>query len=184
MSRFKAAFLDRDGTLNKEVEYLHRIEDFEWIPSAPQAIRRLNEAGILVLVVTNQAGVARGYYSEQDVGALHDHMRRELAKEGAHIDAFYYCPHHPDGTVAEYRRDSHRRKPATGMFEQGLGEWGLQAKDCVVVGDKNIDMKPGEMLGMTTILVQTGYGEVETETTEADHVTSDVATATDLILTL
>lgn len=182
MSRFRAAFIDRDGTLNREIEYLYRIEDLEWLPGAVESIRRLNEAGVKVLVVTNQAGVARGYYTEDDVRALHDYMQRNLARHDAKIDAFYYCPYHPEGTVPEYRRLSHCRKPSTGMFEQGLEEWYLDPADCVVVGDRNTDMEPGQVLGMTTILVETGYGMEDRGTTTANHVVAGIAEATDIIV--
>ena len=93
----RAAFLDRDGTINVEKEYLYQVADFEFIPGAPEAIRRLNQAGFLVVVVTNQSGVARGYYTEDDVTNLHRHIGRELEKQSAHIDAWFYCPHHPSG---------------------------------------------------------------------------------------
>ena len=93
----RAVFLDRDGTINVEKDYLHQINDFEFIPGAPEAIRRLNQAGFLVVVVTNQSGVARGYYTEEDVENLHRHIARELEKSGARVDVWMYCPHHPDG---------------------------------------------------------------------------------------
>ena len=182
MSRFRAVFLDRDGTLNTEIEYLHRVEDFHWIQGAVDAIRRLNEAGLLVLVATNQAGVARGYFSESDVQRLHAHMQQELQRQGAHIDAFYYCPFHPEGSVPEYRRPSKCRKPDTGMLEQGIAEWRLDPELCILVGDKNIDIEAGQRMGMRTILVETGYGRTEKASSTAHHTAPDLSSAVDLIL--
>ena len=178
--RRPAVFLDRDGTLNREVNYLHKIENFEWVPGAPQAIKRLNALGMPVLVVTNQSGVARGYYTEDDVDRLHAWMNEELAKVGATVDAFYFCPYHPDGTVEEYQALSHCRKPNVGMFETAGEEWGVDPTRSFVVGDKNTDLIPGNELGMTTILVRTGHGETEDESV-ADHVVADVGAAVELI---
>jgi len=178
--RRPAVFLDRDGTLNKEVNYLHKIENFEWVSGAPQAVKRLNAFKVPVLVVTNQSGVARGYYDETAVERLHAWMNEELAKVGAKIDAFYFCPYHPDGRVEKYRAMTHCRKPNPGMFEEAIEEWGVDPARSVVVGDKNTDLVPGNELGMTTILVRTGHGDTEDDTV-ADHVVRDVGAAVDLI---
>jgi len=178
--RRPAVFLDRDGTLNKEVNYLHKIENFEWVSGAPQAVKRLNAFKVPVLVVTNQSGVARGYYDEAAVERLHAWMNEELAKVGAKIDAFYFCPYHPDGRVEKYRAMTHCRKPNPGMFEEAIEEWGVDPARSVVVGDKNTDLVPGNELGMTTILVRTGHGDTEDDTV-ADHVVRDVGAAVDLI---
>ncbi len=182
MPRFRAAFLDRDGTLNVEIQYLHRVQDFEWIPGAVESVRRLNEAGVLVLVVTNQAGIAHGKYTERDVHTLHDHMRRELEEHGAHVDRFYFCPFHPEGVIPEYRRASRCRKPNAGMLEQGMSDWELGPDECVMVGDKNSDVEAGLSLGVQTVLVETGYGAEHSKTTRANRVVADIVAATDLIL--
>ncbi|HKL87665.1 MAG TPA: HAD family hydrolase [Salinibacter sp.] len=178
--RHPAVFFDRDGTLNEEVNYLHKIENFEWVSGAPQAVKRLNDLGIPVLVVTNQSGVARGYYTEDDVDRLHAWMNEELAEVNAKVDAFYYCPFHPEGTVEKYRALSHCRKPNPGMFEEAIGEWGVDPTRSFVVGDKNTDLIPGNELGMTTILVRTGHGASEDDTV-ADHLVADVGAAVELI---
>jgi D-glycero-D-manno-heptose 1,7-bisphosphate phosphatase len=178
--RRPAVFLDRDGTLNEEVNYLHTIENFEWVPGAPEAVQRLNTLGVPVLVVTNQSGVARGYYEEDDVERLHAWMNEELAGIDAKIDAFYYCPYHPEGTVEKYRALSHCRKPNPGMFETAMEEWGVDPVRSFVVGDKNTDLIPGNELGMTTILVRTGHGDTEDDAV-ADDVVADVGAAVDLI---
>lgn len=173
----QAVFLDRDGTLNREVNYLHRPENFEWVPGAPEAVRRLNDAGLLTVVVTNQSGVARGYYEEEAVHRLHRHMQDELERYGASLDAFYYSPYHPEGEVAPYDRMSACRKPNPGMFEQALNEWKIDPQHSFVVGDKNTDLAPGHQLGMTTILVRTGYGREECAETNADYIEDDLAAA-------
>lgn len=181
----RAVFLDRDGTLNREIKYLYRPEDFAWVPGAPEAVRSLNEAGLLTIVVTNQAGVARGYFTEDDVHRLHAFMQEVLQKEtGGHFDAFYYCPYHVEGVVEAYRRHSPDRKPGAGMFERALGEWSIDPARSFVVGDRNTDLEPGRRLGMTTLLVETGYGLQEKETTQADYVEKDIGAAVARILDL
>lgn len=135
-----AAFLDRDGVLNVDHGYVYKPEQLEWIADAPQAVRLLNEAGYLVCVITNQSGVARGYYDEAAVKAFHAHMQSRLADAGAHIDAFYYCPHHPDGAVEALAIRCQCRKPGTGMFEQAARDWPIDIARSFMIGDKDDDM--------------------------------------------
>lgn len=182
MSGRPAVLLDRDGTLNEEVGYLHRAEDLVWTPGAQDAVRRLNEAGRLVVVVTNQAGVARGYYAEADVDALHAHMNAQLAAAGAHVDAFYYSPYHPEAAVERYRRASACRKPGRELYDRAVAEWGIDAAASAVVGDKASDLIPGRALGMQTILVETGYGARETDRGAADRVVPTLADAVEALL--
>lgn len=155
----KAVFIDRDGTINVEKEYLHRPEEFEFIPGAPEAIRVLGEAGFLVVVVTNQSGVARGYYGEDDVRRLHRHMDELLARAGARVDAYYYCPHHPDSGAGEYRMECGCRKPLPGMLLQAASELGIDLSESWMIGDKSVDVESGIAAGCSTALVLTGYGE-------------------------
>ena len=136
-----AVFFDRDGTLNVDIHYLHRPEDFIWTPDAPNAIRRLNECDILTIVVTNQSGVARGYYPEADVRRLHDWMNEELKKEGAHLDALFYCPHHVDGKIPEYTKACTCRKPATGMVDAACAKYNIDRTRAVLIGDSESDME-------------------------------------------
>ncbi|RDV04734.1 D-glycero-alpha-D-manno-heptose-1,7-bisphosphate 7-phosphatase [Undibacter mobilis] len=143
-----AAFLDRDGVLNVDREYVHRADQLTWIDGVPEAIRLLNDAGFLVIVVTNQSGVARGFYDEAAVAALHAHMRGYLAARGAHIDAFYYCPHHPDGKVAAYTMRCDCRKPGTGMFEQAARDWPIDRARSFMIGDKDIDIAAATAFGI------------------------------------
>jgi D-glycero-D-manno-heptose 1,7-bisphosphate phosphatase len=135
-----AAFLDRDGVLNFDRGYAHKPEDIEMIPGAAAAVRLLNEAGYYVLVVTNQSGVARGLYSEAAIERVHTHMQDILRAEGAHIDAFYYCPHHPDGSVKKYAIQCHCRKPGSGMLEQAASQWPIDLGRSFLIGDKDLDL--------------------------------------------
>lgn len=156
----KVIFLDRDGTINKEVNYLHRTADLILLPGVIKAVERLNNAGYMVIVVTNQAGVARGYYTEEEVRVLHEHMNAELLKSGAHVDKFYYCPHHPEYGVGVYKTDCRCRKPGIGMFEQAESELphGIDKVHSYMIGDKLIDTQAGKSYGIRSILVGTGYG--------------------------
>jgi|SRR5665213_1755087 len=135
-----AAFFDRDGVLNFDRGYTHRPEDLVMIPSAAAAVRLLNEAGYYVFVVTNQSGVARGFYSEAAIDRVHRHMQDILLKEGAHIDAFYYCPHHPEGTVTEFTIACRCRKPGPGMLEQAAREWPIERSRSFLIGDRDDDL--------------------------------------------
>ncbi len=139
-SKRPAAFLDRDGVLNVDSGYVHRIDQLEWIGGAPEAVRLLNEAGYYAIVITNQSGVARGYYDEAAVHQFHAHMQDALRAQGAHIDAFYYCPHHPEGTVKELAVRCRCRKPGTGMLEHAAREWPIDLARSFLIGDKDDDM--------------------------------------------
>ncbi len=153
-----AVFLDRDGTINVEKDYLYRIEDFEFIPGAPESIRRLNQAGLLVIVVSNQSGVARGFFSVAQVEQLHNHIQKELQKYGAWIDAFYICPHHPSQGEGEFTRECSCRKGEPGMLLQAADDFGICLADSYMVGDKVADIEAGRNAGCQPLLVLTGYG--------------------------
>jgi D,D-heptose 1,7-bisphosphate phosphatase len=147
MSR-PAAFLDRDGVLNVDKGYVHTQEEFEWRPGSIAAVRRLNELGFYVFVVTNQAGVARGYYDEAAIEVLHHWMNEELGKYGAHSDAFEYCPHHLDGVRAEYRNVCRRRKPEAGMLLDLIDEWPVLTGGSFLIGDKQSDLDAAAAAGL------------------------------------
>lgn len=154
----KVIFLDRDGTINEEVNYLHRPEDLVILPGVPEAIRRLREAGFRIVVVTNQAGIARGYYTVEEMNELHGFLNRQLKKDGAWIDRFYYCPHHPVYGIGIYKRPCRCRKPQPGMFEMAEQEFEIDKTRSYMIGDKKIDIEAGHNFGIAGILVGTGYG--------------------------
>ena len=152
-----ALFLDRDGVLNVDHGYVHRWEDFDWIAGAREAVRRFNEAGWLVIVITNQSGIGRGYYTEDEMHALHRHMQAALADRGAHIDAFYYCPQHPDAANAAYRHpDPPDRKPNPGMLLRALAEWPVDRDRSIMVGDKPADLEAALRAGVRGLLFAGG----------------------------
>jgi len=138
--RRPAAFLDRDGVLNIDHGYAHRPDQIEWIEGAAEAVRILNEAEYYVLVVTNQSGVARGLYDEASVRSLHTHMQNVLSAQGARIDAFYYCPHHPEGTIKSLAVQCRCRKPGPGMLEQAAREWPIDIGASFLIGDRDNDI--------------------------------------------
>ena len=153
----KAVFFDRDGTLNVDVHYLYRPEDFQWTPEAVEAIEYCHQQGYLVVVITNQSGVARGYYTEAEVQRLHQWMNEELARQGAKpIDAFYYCPHHPQGKVAAYAKECSCRKPQPGMLLQACQEMNIEPVQSYMVGDSPRDVEAGEKAGIKGVLYTGG----------------------------
>lgn len=152
----KAVFLDRDGTLNVDKGYLYRIADFEWMPGALAGLKRLHDLGYLLIVVTNQSGVARGYYTEEDVKRLHQWMCADAAKAGVPITACYYCPYLPGAPVAAYDRDSDWRKPKAGMVLQALKEYDIDPAASLMIGDKERDVACGEGAGVKGYLFTGG----------------------------
>jgi len=155
MTLNKAIFLDRDGTINIDKDHLYKVEDFEFIDGVPEQIAKWNKLGYLVIVVTNQAGVAKGLYTEDDVKILHEYINKELVKYEAHIDAFYYCPHHPDGKIEKYKLNCNCRKPKTGMLEQAIEDFDIDVNKSFLFGDKEWDVQAGEKMGIKSILVET-----------------------------
>lgn len=159
----EAVFLDRDGTISREVGYIHNVDHLELLPGSARAIRRLNRCGIKVFVVTNQSGVARGYYSEEHVRQVNARLVELLKAEGAELDGIYYCPHHPAEGAGDYTRPCDCRKPEPGMLHQAASNTPIHLRRSFVVGDKMTDMEMAHRVGAKGILVLTGYGPEELE---------------------
>jgi D-glycero-D-manno-heptose 1,7-bisphosphate phosphatase len=169
----KAVFLDRDGVLNVEKDYLHRTEDFEFLPGVPQALHLLKEAGFLLIVVTNQSGVARGYFSLEAVHQLHRHLQQELVPYGVAVDGFYICPHHPEYGSENEATDCLCRKPLPGMIEKAVSDFSIDPARSYLVGDKLSDIDAGRAAGCRCLLVRTGYGATFTAAVPKDVVIVD-----------
>jgi len=186
MKTTPAVFIDRDGTLNEDVGYLNRIDRLVLFPWSGDAVRLLGRAGFKVVVVTNQAGVARGYLDEAFVGETHRVLAERLAAAGGRVDGFYYCPHHPDAPAGPYRRDCEWRKPKPGMLMRAAADLSIDLGRSVVVGDRWHDVEAGRAAGARAVLVKTGHGAFEAEHpqpgVEADLVAADLMEATSWIL--
>jgi len=183
----KAVFLDRDGTIIREAEYLSDPEKVELLDGSVTGIRQLHDAGYLVVVTSNQSGVARGYFDETAVRRVNAQMQKLLQVQAAQVDAVYFCPHYPQGTVPEYSRACDCRKPAPGMLQTAARELGIDLKQSWVIGDKQADIEFGLQQGLGTILVLTGYGEESRRRgfppgVEPDYIASNLADAAQFIL--
>jgi D-glycero-D-manno-heptose 1,7-bisphosphate phosphatase len=184
----KAVFLDRDGTINEEVGYLSDLKQLRLIPGAARAIKRLNDAHFLVVLVTNQSGIARGYFTEAFVQETHVLLRKMLKEQGAHIDAVYYCPHHPKSGESAYTRMCECRKPGIGMIEQAVRDMHIDVRSSYVIGDKWSDVELGQRAGTRAILVSTGYkaddpgNKRPDRVREPDLIASTLGDAADWIL--
>ena len=185
-----AVFLDRDGVVIEDVSYLDTIDRLALFPWTIDSIRALNRAGLPVVVVTNQSGVARGFFSEAFVGDVHRELSARLAAGGARIDAYYYCPHHPDGRVPEYARACDCRKPSRGLIDRAARDLNLDPARSFVVGDKQSDIELARAAGARGILVRTGYAGAERARPggavggiEAAAVVDNLAAAASWILT-
>ncbi len=148
-----AVFFDRDGVLNEDVGYLYRTEAFRWVEGSRAALRMVREAGLRAIVVTNQSGVARGFYDENDVSKLHAWMQADLARDGIVIDAFYSCPYHANAVLPIYRHPDHPdRKPNPGMILRAIDDWSIDPARALIVGDKESDIAAGRSAGIFGLL--------------------------------
>jgi D-glycero-D-manno-heptose 1,7-bisphosphate phosphatase len=157
----KAIFFDRDGTLLVEMGYVAHASQIWPYSFACEALRLARARGFLLVMVTNQSGIARGWLSEEDLAAVHARMQEVLKQGGAELDAIYYCPHHPQGTVERYRQSCSCRKPAPGLGLAAIRDLGIDAARSLVIGDKASDLRFGQALGLSTCLVRTGFGAAE-----------------------
>jgi D-glycero-D-manno-heptose 1,7-bisphosphate phosphatase len=154
----RAAFIDRDGVINEEREYVHKVEDFVILPGAVAGLKALQDAGFTIVVVTNQAGIGRGLYTEAAFHELTLHMQTLLSESGVHVSGVYFCPHHPTAGLGPYRQDCECRKPRPGMLRRAAREMGLDLSRSVLVGDKMSDVEAGRSAGLAeAVLVETGH---------------------------
>jgi D,D-heptose 1,7-bisphosphate phosphatase len=154
--RRPAVFFDRDGVLNHDTGYIFETSKLKWIDGAREAVKAVNDAGYFAFVVSNQSGVARGLYEESDIRSLHRWMANEMASMGAHIDAFEYCPDHPEGTIERYRRENDRRKPGAGMITDLLSRFPVNADDSILIGDRASDLEAARAAGLKGCLFSGG----------------------------
>jgi histidinol-phosphate phosphatase family protein len=185
--RRAAVFLDRDGTINEEVDFVRTPDELRLIPGAAASIRRLNEAGLPACVISNQSGVARGFYTEADLAGIHEKLERDLAAGGGRLDRIYYCPHHPTKGLPPYDTLCECRKPAPGMLLRGSHELDIDLARSFVVGDRDVDIQVARAVGAKAVLVLTGYGRATREEIAGtdivpDFVAADLAEAVTHIL--
>ena len=159
----RAVFMDRDGTISEEVGYVNHPSRYRVFPYSAEAVRILNESGWLAILVTNQAGVARGYFSEDVIGTVHDVLRRELESAGAHLDAIYYCAHHPNVGEPPYRLDCHCRKPKPGLIRRAAAEFDVDLGRSWMIGDRYSDTELARNAGTRAAFILSGYGRGEWE---------------------
>lgn len=170
----RAVFLDRDGTINEEVDFVRSPDELRLIPGAPKAIGALNRAGLVTCVISNQAGVARGYVSERTLADIHRKLESDLLAGGATVDRIYYCPHHPQKGLPPYNVTCECRKPAPGMLHAAARDLGIDLARSYVVGDRIVDVQVAHAVGARGILVLTGYGKVSVEECRRDGVRPDL----------
>ena len=151
-------FLDRDGTINQEIGYLSDPDGLILIPKAAEAVRRINQSGMAAVVITNQSGVARGYFNEERLASIHERLKKELDKEKAHLDGIYVCPHHPEGTVPRYTKSCSCRKPETRLIMEAAKDLFIDVSESYMVGDHFKDIELAVNAGMRSVFLFTGHG--------------------------
>ena len=171
----KAVFLDRDGTIIEDTGYPCEIVKIKFLPGVGEAINLVNRSGFRVIVVANQSGVARGYFTEETVEKVNNYIQESLAKQGAFIDKFYYCPHHIEGDIEKYAKECYCRKPNPGMIEEATRDFGIDTKDSFLIGDKMSDIEAGRRAGCRTILLRDKrLTDAGGETFPSDHIAADL----------
>jgi D,D-heptose 1,7-bisphosphate phosphatase len=183
----KVIFLDRDGTINEDVVYLKKTEDIKIFPNTLKALRNFKKSGFLNIIITNQSGIARGYFTEEDLEKIHTEFRKLLRDEkGDLIDDIYFSPFHKDGIIERYKKDSDDRKPNTGMVRKALSKYNISLKESFFIGDSFTDMLCAKNAGLKRILVQTGYGakdfeRCKKENLEIDYLAKDLFDASEYL---
>lgn len=175
----KAVFLDRDGTLIEDSGYISSPDQVKFIPGAIEAVRQLNEAGYKVIIISNQAGIARGLLSENMLQTIDKTVHRQVLSGGGHIDASYYCPHHPEHGVYPYKQDCECRKPHPGLIKRAVRDQSLELNGSFMIGDKSSDIETGKRAGVKTVFVRTGHGQAEEKglKEQPDHRADNLAEA-------
>ena len=191
MKKNVAVFLDRDGTINEEVGYLDNLAKVKIIPAAFEAIRLININAMKTVVISNQAGVARGLFSEEFVNITNEYLQTALRGKNAIIDKFYYCPHHPTEGIGQYRQKCNCRKPASGMLLRAAEEMNIDLEQSYIIGDRYNDIEAGKKVGVKGVLVKTGFGQSLlqddgpdrlTPQNKPDFIAADILEAIQLIL--
>jgi D,D-heptose 1,7-bisphosphate phosphatase len=191
MKKAAAVFLDRDGVINEEVGYIDSLEKLKIIPCAFEAIRLINASDMKAVVISNQSGVARGFFTEEFVRQTHDHLQAMLREHAVSLDRFYYCPHHPTEGAALYRQICDCRKPAPGMFLRAAKDLNIDLQSSYMVGDRLLDMEAAQTVGVTGVLVKTGHhrdglqddgSDRLTEENKPDFIAADMLEAVQWIL--
>jgi D-glycero-D-manno-heptose 1,7-bisphosphate phosphatase len=171
--KIKVAFLDRDGVINKEVNYLYKVEDFEYTENCIEGLKKIKALGYEIIIVTNQAGIARGYYTEDDYQKLTAWYVADLKNQGIDILDVFHCPHHPDGKIERYTKSCECRKPNSGMFDDAMQKYNINLDESIMVGDKVSDLKAANKIGIQQLyLVETGHQIMENSYTEYTVKTS------------
>ena len=178
----RAVFLDRDGTVIEDVDFLTRADQLRILPQVPEALRLLKDAGFLLIVVTNQSAIARGWLTEERLAGIHEELNRMLAAQGARVDAFYYCPHLPGATDGRYAQVCRCRKPEPGLLEQAAGEWNVDLARSYTVGDGERDMEAGRRAGCATVRIGPSAEGRANATSAADAASADLYEAARLII--
>ena len=178
----RAIFLDRDGTIIKNKGYICKFSEVEIFPFSIEAVKAINNRGYLAIVVTNQSSVARGICTEEQIGIIHDRMKRYFQKYQANIEKFYYCPYHRNGVIDRYRKDADCRKPSPGMILHAAKEFNIDLSKSFMIGDSTIDIEAGHRAGCKTVLVRTGGGkEAELDLInrkiKPDYITENILSA-------
>ena len=176
-----AVFIDRDGTISEEIGYINHVSRFRLFPYSADAIKKLHECGFLAIVITNQAGVARGYFSEDMVQSVHRRMTDELSLAGTALDAIYYCAHHPSVGEPPYRLDCDCRKPKPGLLKRAAGDFNIDLSTSWMVGDRYSDIELAANAGVKSVLVLSGYGRGEWEHQRHNWSIQPDLTAEDLL---
>ncbi len=183
MNKQKALFLDRDGVINKEKNYCHKIEEFEFLPDVFDTVKAFQQLDYRIVIITNQAGIGRGIYTVEDFERLTDWMLQQFSRQSIKIDAVYHCPHHPTHGIGQYKTRCHCRKPAPGMIEQAQKAFNLDLAQSVLIGDKVSDVQAGKNAGVgRNFLVTTGHQLTAKDKEQADNTFTSLTKLKDYLL--